>query len=1040
LDRLSPHSRNSSKSTSGLTRRSLVSTASFQDPSPGPGGMTSGLTNPVRVSTQSLDNGNGPASPSRTNRNSLSSSYSAVSKRLRNAPPPLRQSILYNSLVPSERASLQNLPTRNSGRISVGTSVAGSSEKDGSNDNNSTPGRASASTLSCGGSCVLSDARVGSFAMRRSSASALRTPQVCKLTKTASFSHHGLTRQYSQESGALSAVSVASSGNAVGTGRMLSRCASFQRCCRRKLAPRCLDIIQNKYFQLAMFVALIAALFLPDFWVVLDRPDNADLDIILTFVLLMFIAELGLQCIGLMRRYWGSFFFWMDLLGAASLLLDLSYLPFNLSSGDSMSNNVVIMRAARIAKLGARAGRFTKLVKLLRFLPGMRDAGKDAGAAKVISNRLNTALSTRVSCLIIVMVMTMPMFSMWTYPEQDWSMTAWLDILDVMAVDQPDQFEKQLDEFWEFYKDMDYYPYRLRAKSGELPAAAALGVLPWFASRGPPKRARNSVRHETASLVCDFSFKQPNQVNSLMNITLLVLIMLLMVGFSLILSNSVSSIVLRPLEKLLQQVQKMASTIFQSVTEMAFQMKDEPFSEAYDSKNATEENSASVFGNETHILERVVQKLTVLSDIMMAKSVVDAETMAGLAEGDRAVIHGFGGKGGSECSTSWVNCPEDESESDAEGSTLAVQVAMLESAGLSPGLLNSWNFNPLELDKVRNRAATTFFLGPQSHGITADAVAMGHFLETAEANYLRTSPYHNWFHAVDVTHCLFNLMQLCGAGSYLSSCERFSLLVSATCHDVAHPGFNNVFLVEAAHELAMRYNDKSPLENMHCSRLFEIVNMPKCNIFSGLSRQQFQEVRKCCIEAILHTDNAQHFPMIMEVRTLYEVNSEILDQASERCGEDEGDFLTKELLTCFRQPESRRLLVKLLLHFADVSNCMKPFKTCRLWAMNVLEEFFMQGDEEKRLGIPVQALNDREKVNRPFSQVGFIEFLVSPLVFAVIKVLPPTLPCADQMVQNLSLWKQCWLTETKPPPSETESKTLADRIEKLETRYHECHP
>merc|ERR1712232_1152613 len=136
--------------------------------------------------------------------------------------------------------------------------------------------------------------------------------------------------------------------------------------------------------------------------------------------------------------------------------------------------------------------------------------------------------------------------------------------------------------------------------------------------------------------------------------------------------------------------------------------------------------------------------------------------------------------------------------------------------------------------------------------------------------------------------------------------------------------------------------------------------------------------------------------------------------------QDPDEFPTREAVDCFRQPESRKLIVNLLLHLSDISNSMKPFRICRVWAWKVLEEFFMQGDEEKKLGIPVQALNDREKVNRPFSQVGFIEFLVSPLVFAVIKVLPPLMPLADQMVENTKTWRQLWLKETLPEPGEND--------------------
>lgn len=45
--------------------------------------------------------------------------------------------------------------------------------------------------------------------------------------------------------------------------------------------------------------------------------------------------------------------------------------------------------------------------------------------------------------------------------------------------------------------------------------------------------------------------------------------------------------------------------------------------------------------------------------------------------------------------------------------------------------------------------------------------------------------------------------------------------------------------------------------------------------------------------------------------------------------------------------------------------------------------FFLQGDKMKELGLPVPALNDREKTLRATSQIGFIEFIVSPLVFTM---------------------------------------------------------
>eukprot|EP00971_Amphidinium_carterae_P100521 1988265-Amphidinium_carterae.1 len=78
---------------------------------------------------------------------------------------------------------------------------------------------------------------------------------------------------------------------------------------------------------------------------------------------------------------------------------------------------------------------------------------------------------------------------------------------------------------------------------------------------------------------------------------------------------------------------------------------------------------------------------------------------------------------------------------------------------------------------------------------------------------------------------------------WMSDLDCYALLVAAMAHDVGHPGRTlvsqmmrtgqsiislaqwdcvtlrtNQFLVETSHELALRYNDTSPLEQMHCSK------------------------------------------------------------------------------------------------------------------------------------------------------------------------------------------------------------------------------
>jgi calcium/calmodulin-dependent 3',5'-cyclic nucleotide phosphodiesterase len=48
------------------------------------------------------------------------------------------------------------------------------------------------------------------------------------------------------------------------------------------------------------------------------------------------------------------------------------------------------------------------------------------------------------------------------------------------------------------------------------------------------------------------------------------------------------------------------------------------------------------------------------------------------------------------------------------------------------------------------------------------------------------------------------------------------------------------------------------------------------------------------------------------------------------------------------------------------------------WTMQLLEEFFRQGDKERDLGLPFSPLCDRKNTLVAESQIGFIEFIVEP--------------------------------------------------------------
>ena len=57
----------------------------------------------------------------------------------------------------------------------------------------------------------------------------------------------------------------------------------------------------------------------------------------------------------------------------------------------------------------------------------------------------------------------------------------------------------------------------------------------------------------------------------------------------------------------------------------------------------------------------------------------------------------------------------------------------------------------------------------------------------------------------------------------MSDMEAAVLLISSMVHDTDHPGVNNLYLVATRDRLALRYNDKSVLENHHIAVAFNTM-------------------------------------------------------------------------------------------------------------------------------------------------------------------------------------------------------------------------
>merc|ERR1712224_1110025 len=95
-------------------------------------------------------------------------------------------------------------------------------------------------------------------------------------------------------------------------------------------------------------------------------------------------------------------------------------------------------------------------------------------------------------------------------------------------------------------------------------------------------------------------------------------------------------------------------------------------------------------------------------------------------------------------------------------------------------------------------------------------------------------------------------------------------------------------------------------------------------------------------------------------------------------------------------------IMETALHASDISNATKAHPIMLQWTRRVLDEFWNQGDEERALGVPISPLCDREegRKNVPKGQVGFINFIVQPLMTPITELFSEAAEAVEQLSAN----------------------------------------
>ena len=290
------------------------------------------------------------------------------------------------------------------------------------------------------------------------------------------------------------------------------------------------------------------------------------------------------------------------------------------------------------------------------------------------------------------------------------------------------------------------------------------------------------------------------------------------------------------------------------------------------------------------------------------------------------------------------------------------------------------DFNIFEFEKQVGKENTLPLVGKYifdsfNYGEIINKTKYINWCKKISEGYNRNNSYHTDLHAADIAHTsyIYFKVGLINDIIKLDNISTLSLFLSCICHDYKHPGRNNNYLIETNNSIAINYNDISVLENMHISETFKLIHSNQdCNIFENLEKNDYKKIRKQMISCVLKTDMSFHKETL--------------------------DFMNKYLTDKESTEKNNQDFMNLIIHSADISNPTKTFNIYYKWAELVVEEFYLQGDKEKELGLNCSC--DRNKISLYKSQLGFIDYIEIPFYGLFTKIFPKLNFLMDNLNNN----------------------------------------
>ena len=152
------------------------------------------------------------------------------------------------------------------------------------------------------------------------------------------------------------------------------------------------------------------------------------------------------------------------------------------------------------------------------------------------------------------------------------------------------------------------------------------------------------------------------------------------------------------------------------------------------------------------------------------------------------------------------------------------------------------------------------------------------------------------------------------------------------------------------------------------------------------------------ISEILATDMANHVKVISLIKSKIQLNEDNKNMNEFKLNLLSGNESTKI--------EEQQSLLDFMIHLADLSHNTRSFNISIKWVELLSEEFWRQGDIEKENNLPVSFLCDRNDVNIPQSQKGFISGYVIPTFESLVSIFPTLRFTLENANHNLKEWQK----------------------------------